>query len=62
MQKPILVISILGAFVMAVIYNEIKKVTGIEIDLLLYAALAIMVVGLCFGLCSNNKDKVKEEA
>lgn len=47
---------------MAVIYNEIKKVTGIEIDLLLYAALVIMVVGLCFGLCSDNKDKVKEEA
>lgn len=62
MRKSILVISMLGALFMAVIFNLIKNVTGIEFDALLYAAIATMIIGLYKGLYTNNKTDNEEES
>lgn len=61
MRKPVLFTSMLGAFFMALAYDQIEKVSGIEISLLLYAAVITMVVGLYTGLYTNNKQESKEE-
>ena len=61
MRKSVIVISILCALFIAVIFNQIKSVTGIEVNVLLYIAIAIMALGLYRGLYANNKDVEKEE-
>lgn len=61
MRKSVIVISVLCALFIAVIFNKIKNMTGVEIDALLYIAIAIMVLGLYRGLYTNNKDCEKEE-
>lgn len=60
MKKSVLVISVLCALFIAVIFNQIKNMTGVEVDVLLYIAVAIMVLGLYRGLYANNKDCVKK--
>lgn len=61
MRKSILIISILIAWFMAAMFNQIKTITGIEIDALLYAAIITMIFGLCKGLRKSNKDQPEEE-
>ncbi len=62
MRKSILVISMLSALFMAVTFNVIKNVTGIEFDVLLYAAIATMIIGLYKSLYTNNKTDTEEES
>lgn len=62
MRKSILVISMLSALFMAVTFNAIKNVTGIEFDVLLYAAIATMIIGLYKSLYTNNKTDTEEES
>ena len=62
MRKSILIISVLSAWSMAVIFSQIKSMTGLEIDVLLYAAIVTIIVGLCKGLYKKNKNQTKEEA
>ena len=62
MRKSIFVISMLSALFMAVTFNIIKNVTGIEIDALLYVAMAILVIGLYKSLCANNKSDTEKES
>lgn len=62
MRKSILVISMLSALFMAVTFNVIKNVTGIEFDVLLYAAMATMIIGLYKSLYTNNKTDTEEES
>ena len=47
---------------MAVTFNVIKNVTGIEFDVLLYAAMATMIIGLYKSLYTNNKTDTEEES
>lgn len=61
MRKSILIISILIAWFMAAMFNQIKTITGIEIDALLYAAIITMIFGLYKGLHKSNKDQPEEE-
>lgn len=61
MRKSILIISILIAWFMAAMFNQIKTITGIEIDALLYAAIITMIFGLYKGLRKSNKDQPEEE-
>lgn len=62
MRKSIFVISMLSALFMAVTFNIIKNVTGIEIDALLYVAMAMLIIGLYKGLCANNKSDTEKES
>ena len=62
MRKSILVISMLSALFMAVTFNAIKNVTGIEFDVLLYTAIATMIIGLYKSLYTNNKTDTEEES
>ena len=52
----------LSALFMAVTFNIIKNVTGIEIDALLYVAMAMLIIGLYKGLCANNKSDTEKES
>ena len=61
MRKSILTIATISAWVMAIIYDRIEKITGNELNVLLVGAVVTVVVGLYFGLCINNKDGPKEE-
>ena len=60
MKKSVIVVSILCSLFIAVIFNQIKNVTGVEVDALLYIAMAIMVLGLYRGFYANNKDCAKK--
>lgn len=62
MRKSLFVISILCALFMAVTFNIIKNVTGIENDALLYVAMVILVIGLYKSLCANNKSDTEKES
>lgn len=46
MQRSTLMLSMLGALALAIIYDQIKINTGMEIKLLLCASIAVMIVGL----------------
>lgn len=61
MKRSILAISILGAFMLALIYDYICKVSDVELKGLLYAAIATLGVGSYLGLRSKNESKAKEE-
>lgn len=55
MRKSILIISMLIAWTLAATFNQIKLITGLEFDALLYAAIVTMIVGLYKGLYETNK-------
>lgn len=59
MKRSILVISILGTFMLALIYDYICKVSGVELRGLLYAAITTLGVGSYLGLRSKNKSDSK---
>ena len=62
MRTSITVWSMLSAWFMAVMYDRIEMMTGMEINVLLGAAITTMVGGLYFGLYANDKRTSKEEA
>lgn len=60
MQTGRLMASMISAWTMAIAYDQIEVATGVEIHLLLCAAVVTVVVGLCFGLRNNNETKKEE--
>lgn len=62
MRNFILIISTLIGWVMAIAYDRIEKVTGLELTALLWAAIIIIIIGLYTGLIKNGADKQKEES
>lgn len=50
MKNAIIYCSTFAAWCMAVLYDQIEKVSGMEITALLVAAIITMVGGLYFGL------------
>ena len=62
MRTSILIWSMLSSWLMAVVYDKIETMTGMEVDTLLVAAVITMVAGLYLGLYTNNKESSKEEA
>ena len=60
MRKPLLIIGVLSAFVMALIFNLIEKRTGVRIEVLLYASVVMIIAGLYGGL-TTNRNESKEE-
>ena len=59
MQKSKFVVGVIGAWIMAVIYDRIKVMTGIEFEPLLYAALITM--GVSLYLIFQHDECVQEE-
>lgn len=62
MQKSLLVISMLSSWAIAVVYYQINRATGMELKILLCAAIAVMMFGLCAGLRTKNECDTKEES
>lgn len=62
MQKPIFMASTLGALILGIIYKQIKQIIGLELNPLLYIAIALLVIGLYKGLRVSNKTDKQEEA
>lgn len=60
MQTTKLMLSSLSAWAMAGAYDYIERATGTEFNVLLWAAVVIMIGGLYFGLYAKNKN-IKEE-
>ena len=61
MQNVKLLISAVSSWAMALTYDWIKRVTGHEIRILLYAGLITLAIGLYVGLYAKNKETKKEE-
>lgn len=61
MQTPILTGSTLGAWVMAIIYDRVRVMTGIELNGLLCIALVMIGVGLYLSYRKDN-DITEEES
>lgn len=61
MQRSVLVISILSAWVMALAFDQIDQIFGVRFIPLWCAAVITMIFGLYAGLRSNNEEESKEE-
>ena len=61
MQNSKLMVYLLSAWIMALIYDYIERVSGIEIGVLLCGAVVTMVTGLYFGLYAKNNESKEEE-
>jgi hypothetical protein len=61
MRTSALATSAISAWIMTFIYDRIEKTIGMELDVLLFAAVATLVIGLYLGLYANNKETTKEE-
>lgn len=46
MQRSTLMLTMLGAWALAIIYDRIKVNTGAELDALLYMSIGTMIIGL----------------
>lgn len=53
--------SVLGAWVMTIVYHHVMVTTGVQLKLLLCAAIALMMYGLCTGF-RKCETMTKEEA
>ena len=62
MRKSRTVIATLGALGMAITYDKIKQVTGVELKVLLWAGILMLIFGLYTGLYTRNKHELEEEA
>ena len=58
MRTSNLMKSILGSWILTFIHNTMN----LGSDLLLYMALAVIIVGLYLGLYANNEESTKEKA
>lgn len=61
MQRSTLMLSMLGAWALAVAYDRIKISTGVEVKSLLCASIVTMVVGL-YLFCRKPKETDEGEA
>lgn len=60
MRSTILVGGTISAWILAIIYYQIKTIIGMDIEPLMYAAIITLVVGLYLGL-QDNKETEKGE-
>lgn len=56
MKRNILTWSVIAAWCMAIVYDRIETMTGMEINVLLVTALVTMIAGLYFGLYANSNE------
>ena len=61
MQQSMLMMSMLSAWVLAIIYDRIRLNTGVDIKLLLCVSVITMVVGL-YRFCRRPKETDEGEA
>ena len=61
MRIPTIKTSAIGAWIMAIIYDKIATMTGLEIRIILYAAIVLLAVGL-YASGRENKETTKGEA
>lgn len=61
MQRSVLIISMLAAWIMGLAFAQIDQVFGVRIMPLWCAAVITMVFGLYAGLRSSNKQESEEE-
>ena len=61
MKTSILYWSMLASWVMAIAYDRIEQMTGIEINILLVGALVTMAVGLYMGLYWKGNVELEEK-
>ncbi len=62
MNQAMIVKTTLGSWTLAFIYDTIERMSGVEVNVLMWGAVIIMVGGLCFGLRAKNTETKKEEA
>lgn len=56
MRKSAVVISTLSALLIAVVYNQIDKMTGVKRSALLYISIAAMIIGVCVELYLKREE------
>lgn len=56
MRKSAVVISTLSALLIAVVYNQIDKMTGVRLNTLLYISIATMIIGVCIELYLKKEE------
>lgn len=61
MRRSVLMTSMLSAWAMAIAYYQIREASGVELTVLLCAAVITMIFGLYTGLRASNKQESKEE-
>lgn len=62
MRKSIFGVSILGSFLLAVVYDWIHKLTGLEPRFMLYAAIVLLLYGVCSKPNTNDETKSEGES
>ena len=62
MKTSVIMTSMLSAWTIAIAYYQIEMMTGVEIRLMLYAAIIVMAAGLYMGLYTKDNETSKEEA
>ena len=62
MQTSTLMLSSLSAWGLAIAYDIIERVMGLDFKVLVWAAVAVFAVGLYRGLHAKSEDVNKEEA
>lgn len=62
MQKSVLGMSTLGAWVIVIAYDRLKQVSNIDLTALLCAAIMLLIFGLYAGLYATDRHKSKEES
>lgn len=60
MQQSTLMLNVLSAWIMVIIYDQIRVNTGLEIKLLLCVSIVTMVVSL-YLFCRKPKETDKRE-
>ena len=61
MRQSTLMLTMLGAWVLAIIYDRIRINTGAELNLLLYTSITTLIVGL-YLFCRKPKETDEGEA
>lgn len=62
MDRSRLIIGVIGAWVFGLVYDFIQRTTGVELHVLLIAAIVSLVIGLYVGLYANETDSQRGEA
>ena len=61
MKNSILKWSVFAAWLMAIVYDRIEQMTGMEIDVLLAGAVLTMVFGMYTGLYWKGNVELEED-
>lgn len=62
MRKSMFGVSVLGSFLLAVVYDGIHKLTGLELRFMLYAAVILLLYGVYSKQYTNDETKSEEES